>query len=179
MKVIYLVVLLLLCCGYLPAETVMVYVEDENTSGAKPENRDSLALALEGSIMDGFFENGHIVFNAGMRKDESSNRIIKEKDEIGRVPQFRQEDLPVLTAKSGGAYFLLDVKLCYNHIKFRDEPVLASARFTFYDLISDEKIGEGIITSDFTAQNTPPNSEASSVEIGRRIIQEVLRLWQP
>jgi hypothetical protein len=92
--------ILIFLTGALFPDTMMVAVFYEQENGPAAETKNTLAFALEGGVMDHLFEQGHIVFNAGQRENNSINSRSNSDNTI-----------PLYLAKSGGAGFLLNIYL--------------------------------------------------------------------
>ena len=90
------ITVLVILLGFFPfftasGETVLLHIEN-------PEWME-LAAAVEDGIMEVFFDNGHIIFNTGLNH------------EMPPDPPFKAERAALRIAKSGGAGFLLEVRL--------------------------------------------------------------------
>ncbi len=175
-KMIVSFVLLLSLAAVVGAETVMVYVG--NT--AESEDIFNLCLpissALEDGVMNEFFDEGHIIFNAGIRfKPETAM-----EQEFPRPP-FDADRLPIRIAKAGGASYLLEIQIHYILHKGEEEayelPEDFSADYVFSHITSSRVLQTGDM--EYSAMNTGGDGkiEEYSYALGQAIAKEALSIW--
>ncbi len=148
---------LLLSAGFsgAAAETVMVYVQDAPESGYITEERIENASAIETGIMNVLFEEGHIVFNAGIRLDE------------GYVP----DDLKIRLTRIGGARYLLVVGIGSPD---PDSQIPTYLSFHFIDTAEKESLKEGAILLEDLAIETETGALEACDEFGAKVAAMVL-----
>lgn len=122
--------------GGVCAETLLVFATNSVVMNAEePDLRVvKLQSAVEEGIMSVLFDDGHIVFNAGIVTSNEPLSIVSDR-------------LSVRLAKNGGASWLLEVDLDYDT---RDqEVVLVQAVYRLYHLDSLNEITAGeVFTRD-------------------------------
>ena len=155
--------ILIFLTGALFPDTMMVAVFYEQENGPAAETKNTLAFALEGGVMDHLFEQGHIVFNAGQRENNSINSRSNSDNTI-----------PLYLAKSGGAGFLLNIYLDYLDIG-NEKPKweVSSARYSLMNVYTNEILAEGKIKMR-NPYEEEKSAERQSFELGKRLAQEVL-----
>ena len=123
------VLLMLIILSPAAAETVMLY--SDRPSGIGDET--SAIHYIEDGIMEIFFDAGHIIFNGtyGMM----------EGDESGDSPF---DDNPVYRiAKSGGASYVLSVRLSFT--EDMEELLPVSAAYEFIELLTERHLSSGTV----------------------------------
>ena len=129
-KIIMLV--LVFFTGFLlSAETILLYTVVDTDVVDEQQFGD----LIESSVMNEFFDAGHIIFNS---------------DIIGAAPErgmdyFKESD-SLQMAKAGGAAFILEVKLTYNEVKGKSLPDYAE--FRFINVTSGNLINKGSVSID-------------------------------
>ena len=112
------------------AETVMVYIRATEDSDFYYQSGIEYARAIEGGIMDVFFDAGHIVFNFGIPPTVSID------------PPFASERPAVRAAKAGGASHLFEVELARPVV---DRLVPIRIAYVYSDIIAKRVLAEGTI----------------------------------
>jgi len=143
-------------------ETVMVDVSNGPESLYISEERFENAVALEDGVMELFFDNGHIVFNAGISVDRPNEMESDETESAMRI------------AKRGGASHLLAVRVGAPANK-GELPKFVS--YVFYRLSDDFVLSRGSLQ----LTDMPLDKNYSIQEIcriyGRRTAENALRSW--
>ncbi|TFG63279.1 MAG: hypothetical protein E4H36_06025 [Spirochaetales bacterium] len=144
----------------LPAETVMVSIQ---TEGDVPlaENKALLpeAFAIEDGIMNEFFDEGHIVFNAGILAPAPPE------------PPFKAESAGMRLAKSGGASLLLEIIIRWASGPSDDQLTVESVYFRFIQVLSGNILADGALAAD-----TISPEFKSAQEIGFEMGKNLARL---
>lgn len=146
-------------------ETVMLYIGDGDLDEETFESYLPLARAVEEGVMNEFFDSGHIIFNNGISADARFPE-----------PPFDAERLPVRMAKSGGARYLLEVKLTYTGAE-TDNPDITSAAYRFTNVLDGR-----LLMSETVDEAIPPLGEFDEPErrwygFGREIAEGSLSTW--
>lgn len=171
-KTIISFVLLILFGAIGSAETVLIYVGDTSASEEEFKLCLPLSSALEDGVMNEFFDNGHIVFNAG----------IKMRSDFPEPP-FESERLPVRIAKAGGAAYLLEIKIQYILEEKEggnfEVPRDLSADFIFSHVTSERVLQQGGLGTSVFHRNggEAPDPEKDSYILGQMIAKEALSVW--
>ncbi len=164
MKKLLLCSLLLLCAAFVFCETVMVYVFCNDEVSDADEQRNRLAVVLEGGVMDEFFENGHIVFDMGNEKNGDSRFSIDH------------DTFPLYLAESGGASFLLRVSVRFSEEPLHEDGVRwspKSAEYDFWQVNDAQVLKKGTIPAvQIEDESGPP--EKTSFNLGKAVAQEAL-----
>jgi len=142
----------------LSAETIFIYTISE---GSDATLKSSVPY-LEDGVMDELFNAGHIVFNA------SSTKPVKQR---GLDTYKEPEDL--LTAKSGGASFLLEIAMHYTLEKGKEIPQTADYRLFKVSSGKILKIGKVRIEKDTGVEKK--SGEKKLEDMGRTMVHKVLR----
>ena len=152
MKVVIAVLgILIALAAPLCAETVMVSIQTKDgTTLSGLTGLLSEAYAIEDGVMNEFFDNGHIIFNAGITSPKPLE------------PPFPSEPVQVRIAKAGGASHLLDLALQYEEIpgesnKFRVNTIT----YRFINVISGRLLADGVMPA-----NSVPTGKLTIEEIG-------------
>ena len=144
--------------GLAVTETVMVYVRDAEGANFITEERLESASGVETGLMNAFFEEGHIVFNAGISLDE------------GAV----SDELMVRFARSGGARYLL-----FADLGEADEESQIPAKISYRYLNTEKQetviVGE-LLLSD-VEQDLVGGVVDRCIEYGNLAAIAVLELW--
>lgn len=143
------------------AETVMVNTRDDVDAAYINDERLIFASLVEEGIMAQFFDNGHIIFSAGLSAEDESVQVSRELG--GRI------------ALAGGAGFLMDVALGQPDLE-SNLPVTIG--YCFLDLIEDEVIVEGVLALSEIPEEELLNPEEASLAMGTRLALTVLNHWQ-
>ena len=140
----------------------MLYLDDSDELPYVSEITLDLAAAVEDGVMDVFFENGHIIFNAGLMNEKPAE------------PPFKAERLSVRIAKAGGATFLLEVGLGSAGA----ENLLPSrADYLFLDLISSKIISEGTIPITAIRDEDSTDMREKCILLGKRVAEIAIGQW--
>ena len=144
------------------AETLLVFtVNSVDMNADEPDVRVvGLQSAVEEGIMSVLFNDGHIVFNAGV---VSSN----EKLDIA------SDRLSVRLAKNGGASWLLEVDLGY--VSKGPEISLANAEYRLYHLNTDKEIISGEVSPAEVKSRPDQDDEELGEAMGEGIGYNVIR----
>lgn len=137
------------------SETIFIYTVSEGTE-------DTLKTSvpyLEDGIFKTLFDAGHIVFN-----DSSVNPVRERGLETYKEP----EDF--ITAKSGGASFLMEIQVHYRIEKEKEIPVYADYRL--FNVISGKLLSNG--TSRIAAGDETITSEKRLEDMGMRMAENIL-----
>lgn len=158
-------IILLLGAASCFGETVMLYIGDGKLDEETFEIYLPLARAVEDGVMNEFFSSGHIIFNNGISADAEYPE-----------PPFDAERLPVRMAKSGGARYLLEVKLTYTGAE-TDNPDIASAAYRLSNVIDGR-----LLRSDAVGEAIPPLADFDEPErrwydFGKAIAGGSLSIW--
>jgi hypothetical protein len=148
------------------AETVLLYI------GNQVENEEVFKLclpsaySLEDGVMNEFFDSGHIIFNAGVKKEYSFTK-----------PPFDSTRMPVRMAKRGGARYLLEVNVIYKINAKNETPKLSSAGYTLTNVYSEDILGRGNIEMEDVRIGPEENPEAGWYSMGQYIARHALEMW--
>ncbi len=128
----FTIIVLLMCLPFLLfSETILLYTITE----ASADDLEQFDDLIESGVMNEFFDAGHIIFNAGVS---------------GYIPEIGldhyKESASLQMAKSGGAAFLLEVKLVYSEVQGITLP--ADAGFQFIEVATGDLIKEGSVSID-------------------------------
>jgi hypothetical protein len=170
MKRILAILVLSVTPALLFAETVMVYVSSkkEIVKDESKKAKQELVFSLEGGVMDEFFENGHIIFNAG-KEDRSVGEFTLDKDSF-----------PLYMAKSGGASYLLNVSVRYWQTEEKEpEWRVASAEYKFVKVETAEVLRDGTVEALYQREKNEEelSAEENSFNVGRAVAQDALALF--
>ena len=106
----FFLVALVFVCGFAWSETVLIYIKKDDGNQFS-EKALPLAYALEGGVMDEYFDAGHIIFNAGIKN-------------ISYWKEF-----PVNMARREGAGLLLEIVLRVKDGLTTEESSVAAAAY--------------------------------------------------
>ena len=152
------------------SETVMLYVGNGVENEEQFEASLPISMALEDGVMNEFFNNGHIIFNAG----------IKLEQDFPETP-VKVERLPLRMAKAGGARYLLEVNINYAFERGEDEEIgvknTFSADYIFSQVSSSRILQRGGITTASVSGIEDPEPEKYSYALGQMIAREALSIW--
>lgn len=158
--------LALYAAGVGSAETVFLYIGNQIEDEEAFKTCLPSAYTLEDGVMNEFFDNGHIIFNAGVKKEHSFTK-----------PPFDSTRLPVRMAKRGGARFLLEVNVSYK-MKSEDEtPTLTSAGYILTNVYSEDILGQGKIELGDVRKNPEKSPEEGWYSMGQFIARHALNMW--
>lgn len=146
-------------------ETVLLYIGDGEMDEETFEIYLPLVRAVEDGVMNEFFNSGHIIFNNGISADAEFPE-----------PPFDAERLPLRMAKSGGACYLLEVKLSCTGAEEND-PDITSAEYRFSHVLDGR-----VLRSDSVDEAIPAKTEFDEPEqrwygFGKEIAQGSLAIW--
>ena len=111
------------------SETVLVFTR--NSLNSETPGVIELQAALEDGVMETLFDAGHIVFNAG----------VIESNEKLKIPSER---LSMRLAKSGGAYFLLEIDFSFNDRADEEAPLTPrEANYRLYSVLDGGLLTQG------------------------------------
>ncbi len=161
--------LCILLCVLVPvamADTVLLYTmnddfgKDDYAEADDPKRAPSVTIVEDG-VMSLFFDNGHIIFNAGY-----TDRMYSP---------FDAEPLAYRLAKNGGANLLLEVALSYAQA---DEGVYATpitARYRLVEIPSEKILTEALLeTASLREGGIQPSGEELCFMLGQSIAAGVL-----
>lgn len=157
-KIIIISVFFLFLPLILTAETIFIYTISEGSDATLK----SFVPHLEDGVMDELFNAGNIVFNA------SSVKPVKQR---GLDTYKEPEDL--LTAKSGGASFLLEIAMHYTLENGKEIPQTADYRL--FKVSSGKILNIGKIRIEKDTAGKKKSSEKKLEDMGRTMVQKVLR----
>ena len=146
-------------------ETVMLYIGDGDLDEEAFETYLPLARAVEEGVMTEFFDSGHIIFNNG---------ISPEAEYI--EPPFEAERVPVRMAKSGGARYLLEVKLTYTGAG-TDDPDITSAVYRFSNVVDGRMLRSGTVGEAIPPKRDFEEPEQRWYGFGQEIAEGSLSIW--
>ncbi len=150
--------LFLLFSGFLLyGETIFIYTVSEGTEATL---KNSVPY-LEDGVMEVLFDAGHIVFNAS-----STTPVIKKG-----LSSYK-EPADFLTAKSGGASFLLEIAMHYSVADKKEIPEYADYRL--YNVISGKLLKDGKIHIGKEGKNKKKSGEEKLTDMGRNMAHDVL-----
>jgi hypothetical protein len=118
-------------CVQPKAETVMVSLLNDSGVEYLSEERNPLASALVEGAMGVFFEANHIVFDLGLPEDDR--------------PELPDRETAALIARTGGAAYMLDVRLGAPD---GDEGLPEYLVYDFIDLVNNLVVVSGVINRD-------------------------------
>ena len=146
------------------SETLLVYTRNNVEAEEDfPAAVLKAQAAVEDGIMSVLFDDGHIVFNAGVVKDEEDLDIVSDR-------------VSVRVAKNGGASWLVEVDLYYT--QSGDEKQFTKAEYSLYDLNKDEQlISEQVSVQDVRTRDDQKLDELCQL-LGEGIGFHVAR-WLP
>ncbi len=156
MKTRVLLFLLAIIPSFVSAETVFIYTVSEGTESTL---KDSVPY-LEDGIMETMFDAGHIVFN------DSSTKPVRKK---GLDTYKEPEDF--LTAKKGGATFLMEISVHYRIEEDKEIPV--SADYRLFNVISGKLLKDGTSVFENDSDDTKPY-EKKLEDMGKRMAGSIL-----
>ena len=146
----------------LHAETVLLHLGNAHGSAYLTEDSIDFAAAVEDGVMEVFFDQGHIIFNAGL--------------DIGRPvdPPFSAERYAVRIAKSGGASYLLEVGLTQPD---EENALPHTAVFIFTDLVSERVLTRGELNVAAISREDSTSTRDVCIFLGRKIADSALANW--
>ncbi|MFO7850636.1 MAG: hypothetical protein R6V67_11810 [Spirochaetia bacterium] len=139
------------------ADTVMVYTEKAEGDGDVEMSRGY----LEDGVMEGFFDAGHIVFNA-----------YPEMDEANSEPEDFSEKFSVRAAKDGGATLLLEIAMKFDSSEENSLP--DSASYRYYDLDSGDLLARGEADLPEEDDDKELKEEEKLNRLGSAVVESVL-----
>ncbi len=142
----------------LSAETIFIYTVSE---GSDATLKSSVPY-LEDGVMDELFNAGHIVFNA------SSTKPVKQR---GLDTYKEPEDL--LTAKAGGASFLLEIAMHYTLENGKEIP--QNADYRLFKVSSGKILNIGKVRIEKDTGGEKKSGEKKLEDMGRTMVHKVLR----
>lgn len=154
-------ILILLTAGFCFGETVMVYIDWNNTSVEAPGNIEQVMSDIEEGIMDSFFEKGHIVTSAGAQELESE------------LP-FPIENTPVTIARKGGAGLLLAIRFECNTKNETGEVLPYIANYILTDIRSESIIYKGSFNPYKIKDFNKINQHEFFFKVGQEIANEAI-----
>ena len=150
----FLIVLLIFVCGFAWSETVLIYIKKDD--GMEFSDRAlPLAYALEGGVMDEYYEAGHIIFNAGIKN-------------ISYWSEF-----PVNMAREEGAGLLLEIVMRVKEGLTTEESSVTAAAFQLVLLKGMKVLARG----EIAAGSIPTESEETeniSFLLGKELARKSL-----
>ena len=155
----------------MPAETILLFVDTLEAAGFTGESLP-LAAAVEDAIMESFFDEGHIIFNAGLREAE----VETGKDISSDGPEGLRDRFPVFLAKSGGAGYLLEVYLSY--VKADERIVSADADYSFFSVTDGTLIAKGRVEGTRIEQRNHMAADDLCLLVGRNLAADVKFRWR-
>ena len=141
----------------LTAETIFIYTVSE---GSDTTLKSSVPY-LEDGVLDALFDAGHIVFNA------SSTKPVKQK---GLDSYKEPEDF--LTAKAGGASFLLEIDMHY--LVSDEKEIPQSADYRLYNVISGTLLQKGRMQIEKSTGDLKKSNEEKLTDMGQSMVQNLL-----
>ncbi len=138
-------------------ETIFVYTVSEGTDKTL---KDTVPY-LEDGVMGTLFDAGHIVFNA------STTKSVKKKG----LPSYKEPE-DFLTAKSGGASFLLEIAMHYLKKDKKEVPEFADYRL--FNVISGKLLTDGKIRMEKDPPGKKKSKEEKLADMGRNMVQGLL-----
>ena len=161
-SIIIAIILGLVSATIVCAETVIINVSNGPDSNFITTKRLPDVIALEDGAKEPFFDNGHIVFNAGVSADFQDG------------PKVDNMELVCRLAKSGGASHLLDVQI---GAETGERGLPAVVLYTFYQLIDEKIISYGSISLADVLEAGSADSEDVCRSLGRKVAESVIRSW--
>lgn len=156
MKPIYLLfTVIFFAAAPLFSETVFLYTVSEGTE----DTLKSSVPYLEDGIFETLFDAGHIVFN------DSSTRPVAER---GLETYKEPED--ILTAKAGGASFLMEIYLHYRVEDDKEIPTYADYRL--FNVVSGKLLADGTtrVVSSGEDESEEEKLEATGIKMVKNIL---------
>ena len=133
--------------GNLYGETVMIYSQNRPQEVDGPSKAViAQQAAVEDGIMNVLFDDGHIVFNAGITGENESLAIVSDR-------------LSVRLAKNGGAGWLVELDLEYGLIE--EARVLKRAEYRLYNMMTDAHI----VTADIDVADVRTRDDQKIAEL--------------
>lgn len=156
-KIVFLLILFAVAGCFAWSETVLIYIKKDDGMEFSQEALP-LAYALEGGVMDEYFEAGHIIFNAGIKN-------------ISYWKEF-----PVNMAMEEGAGLLLEIVLRVNEELTTQESSVTAAEYRLVlvngkRVLSRGEIAAGSILTD--SQETEHISFLIGKELARRSLSSL------
>ena len=156
MKPVYLLfIAIFLASSPLFSETVFLYTVSEGTEATLKTS----VPYLEDGIFETLFNAGHIVFN------DSSTKPVAER---GLETHKEPEDF--LTAKAGGASFLIEIYLHYRVEDDKEVPIYADYRL--FNVISGKLLADG--TARVVSSGDDESEEKKLEATGIKMVQNIL-----
>ena len=144
------------------AETVMINVSNGPDSNFITAERLPDVTALEDGAMELFFDNGHIVFNAGVSVDPKEGLRVDSRERVFQL------------AKMGGASYLLDVQI---GAETGERSLPKVVLYTFYQVIDKQIISRGSIPLADVLKAERAGSQDVCRDLGREVSEIVIGSW--
>jgi len=165
-KFAVIIAFLLFAAAAAGAETVLLYIGDGAGNGPVFRQCMPISAAIEDGVMNEYFENGHIIFNAGVKAAAGYPE-----------PPGSTEPLPVRIAKAGGASYLLEVEMIYNLREGELQPSDFQAGYIFSNVHSSKVLQRGSFSSKSIGSEEAPGPEESGYRLGQMLARETLAIW--
>jgi len=152
----------LLICSIMPlsADTVMLYLDRSKGQG---DEKNSIGY-IEDGIMEAFFDAGHIIFNSSYHSLGESEE--PEEDPFGDYYVYR-------VAKSGGASYVLSVRLSFDEDIENQWPI--SAAYDFVRLETEQSLSSGVVLMERTGGWKEKEPFELVQSLGKRLGMEALK----
>ncbi|MGC9311905.1 MAG: hypothetical protein ACP5IA_04360 [Sediminispirochaetaceae bacterium] len=141
------------------AETVMIYSDKSLGFG----DEQNAIRYIEDGIMEVFFDAGHIIFNGTY---QMISRAEEEENLFNDSPVYR-------IAKSGGASYVLNIRLRFTEDEEDLLPV--SASYTFIDLTTERNLASGLVPIEKGKDWKEKEPHELVQSLGRRLGIEALK----
>ncbi len=150
-------ILLLIPALFMYGETIFVYTVSKGTE----KTLKNAVPYLEDGVLSVLFDAGHIVFNA------SSTESVKKRG----LPSYKEPE-DFLTAKSGGASYLLEIAMHYMEKDKKEVPEFADYRL--FNVISGKLLTDGKIRIEKDPPGEKKSDEEKLTDMGRNMVQGLL-----
>ncbi|RKX79484.1 MAG: hypothetical protein DRP87_02925 [Spirochaetes bacterium] len=144
------------------SDTVVVYMENENTDNLWDNEKITLVRALENGITDSFFEAGHILINTNID---------------GRGSPFPGIERAFLLAKANGASYLLKVGLFFGSTNGDISAEVLYAEYELFEVVTEKMVGKGEIYAESLEGVKKSDSEEVSFSLGKALGRNAMKQW--
>jgi len=165
-KIIIVFLLVLGIIGSVSAETVLLYVHNTLETEEFFDLCLPVSMAVEDGVMNEFFDNGHIIFNAGIKMEHQFPE-----------PPGAPDRLPLRIAKAGGASYLLEVEINYQPLNDEEPPESFFTDYVFSHVVSSRVLYSGEMNSSAVRGIEEENPEQFGYVLGKMIAQDALSVW--
>jgi hypothetical protein len=145
------------------AETVLIYLAPAEATAPSLDASRGIDRALEAGVMERLFDEGHIVFDAGGRRESGAGIS-------AHLPRS------LLMARNGGADFVLLIALAYDAGE-EDSVHIREARYGFYRIGGNQAIRKGVVRAADVASGRERSDTGASAAVGRAIAAELGDSW--